>query len=217
LSGVPTVINTFVDSGGTLDDFSYLLRIDDMAAPVNAEYNDWGLCSLADIEKEVRHQPDDPALGLVDYDPFIEPDDCPTPTPSASPSETPSATPTATAASSPTPSGTPTATVTPTGTLGPGQQVAWGDANCSGAADPVDALLTLRDDAGLSTNTGDCPDFGTSISLLASALVWGDIDCSGGVDPVDALKLLRFDAALGVNQPQGCPALGVEVTIVPSS
>lgn len=134
----------------------------------------------------------------------------PTPTPTLAP------TPTATATATPTPTPTGTATPTPTATATPaGQTVVWGDDNCSGQADPVDALLTLRDDAGLSTNTGTCPAFGTSVSeLVASVLSWGDIDCNGVIDPVDALKLLRFDAALGASQGAGCPPLGSEITIV---
>jgi uncharacterized delta-60 repeat protein len=90
----------------------------------------------------------------------------------------------------------------------------WGDNNCSGDADPVDSLLTLRFDAGLPTNTGDCPALGDSVDVsIAELRVWGDLDCSGEVNPVDSLKLLRFDAGLGVTQPAGCPEPGAEVTV----
>ena len=89
----------------------------------------------------------------------------------------------------------------------------WGDANCSGPPPgPVDALLTLRFDAGLSTNTGDCPDFGESVSALVVAVfIWGDVDCSGSVSPVDSLKLLRYDAGLSVSQNTGCPVIGAPI------
>jgi subtilisin family serine protease len=99
--------------------------------------------------------------------------------------------------------------------LGPGPlQVAWGDGNCSGAADPVDSLLTLRHDAGLGVNTGACPDFGDVVDVLNASLhPWGDVDCSGLVNPIDSLKLLRFDAGLGVSQAANCPQLGSQVTI----
>ncbi len=44
---------------------------------------------------------------------------------------------------------------------------------------------------------------------------WGDVDCSGGdVIPVDSLKILRYDAGLSVKQEVGCPAIGVDVTLV---
>lgn len=101
-----------------------------------------------------------------------------------------------------------TATPVPTDTL------TWGDWNCSGEADPVDSLFTLRFDAGLSTNTDNCPDMGAPVDLLiASALTWGDIDCSGAANPIDALKLLRFDAGLSTTKEQGCPDIGSEVLV----
>jgi len=109
----------------------------------------------------------------------------------------------------------PTATPTPTETPPAGQTVSWADANCSGPPpNPVDALLTLRNDAGLPTDTGECPALGTTVDVLfASPHVWGDIDCKDGVTPVDALKILRFDAGLDVTQEAGCPEMGQEVQI----
>jgi CSLREA domain-containing protein len=119
------------------------------------------------------------------------------------------------AVDTPTPSPSPGG-ATPTASPAPAQEVIWGDNNCSGSADPVDSLLTLRFDAGLSANTGDCPPLGASVDVIsASAHLWGDIDCSAQLpDPVDSLKLLRFDAGLSVSQGPGCPAMGAEVTIV---
>jgi parallel beta-helix repeat protein len=163
----------------------------------------------------------------------------PTPTPVASPTASVSPSPTLTA----TPTGTsgPSISPTPTQTQGPGEsptptstsspttsitagptisptaapdQLIWGDANCSGAADPVDSLLTLRHDAGLAANTGDCPDIGTQVDVTTAALrLWGDVDCNEAINPVDSLKLLRFDAGLSVAQNGGCPLVGSEVTI----
>jgi hypothetical protein len=95
-----------------------------------------------------------------------------------------------------------------------GEMLVWGDDNCSGAADPVDSLLTLRFDAGLNTNTGDCPELGQVVEVaLASPHPWGDVDCSGAVDPVDSLKLLRYDAGLSVSQEEGCPEIGSGVLV----
>ncbi|MEX1195622.1 MAG: thrombospondin type 3 repeat-containing protein, partial [Dehalococcoidia bacterium] len=69
-----------------------------------------------------------------------------------------------------------------------GEDRIWGDNNCSGSADPVDALLALRFDAGLPTNTGACPAMGVVVDVLgASPHPWGDIDCTGDVGPVDGL------------------------------
>jgi len=99
-------------------------------------------------------------------------------------------------------------------TLGP-QAFIWGDNDCSGSVTPVDSLLTLRYDAGLSADTGDCPDFGQVVDVEnASPHPCGDIDCSGAVNPIDSLKLLRHDAGLGVTQEAGCPAINSEVTVV---
>jgi hypothetical protein len=121
--------------------------------------------------------------------------------------------PTATPTSEPTPSDTPSPT-----SPGAGLPVRWGNNNCSGDGDdppdPVDSLIVLRHDGGLSTNTGDCPDMGTAVSLLvATALTWGDVDCSGSVNPVDSLKILRFDGGLEVAQETGCPEMGDTVTL----
>jgi hypothetical protein len=94
-----------------------------------------------------------------------------------------------------------------TATPKPPTSVVWGDNDCSIAPpNPVDSLLTLRFDAGLSVNMGGCPPFGSAIS--GSSLKWGDVDCSGDVGPIDALKILRFDAGEAVSQAAGCPALG---------
>ncbi len=107
-----------------------------------------------------------------------------------------------------------TPTPTPTGTPPEGESVVWGDHNCSGSADPVDSLLTLRHDAGLGANTGDCPNMGQVVDVQnASPHPWGDVDCGGEVTPVDSLKLLRFDAGLSVAQASGCPPIGVAVTV----
>jgi hypothetical protein len=120
--------NTFIDSGGSLSDANHLLALGDIQTNINATYNDWGLCSASEIEQEVYHQVDNPAQGLVDFDPFIAPSSCsstPTPTPTA----TPTPTPTPTATPSPTPTPGPTRTVTiPAGS--------WANFAWSGASTP---------------------------------------------------------------------------------
>jgi hypothetical protein len=121
--------------------------------------------------------------------------------------------------STPTPSPSPTPSSTPSPEPTPeGQQVAWGNNNCSGngldAPDPVDGLFVLRFDGGLSTDTGDCPDMGDPVVFsVASVLMWGDADCDLSVNPVDSLKILRFDGGLNVTQEQGCPKIGDIVTL----
>ncbi len=106
-------------------------------------------------------------------------------------------------------------TPTPSPTSAGGETVVWGDNNCSGEANPVDSLLTLRFDAGLGTNTGTCPDMGQVVDVQNASLhPWGDVDCGGEITPVDSLKLLRYDAGLSVSQPDDCPLIGAQVTIV---
>jgi hypothetical protein len=94
----------------------------------------------------------------------------------------------------------------------------WGDAQCDEVAGPVDSLITLRFDAGLSVNVGDCPPLAKPVQVLevsAAGLVdpqpWGDVDCDEEINPVDALKILRYDAALNYTQEPDCPPIGAEV------
>ena len=161
------------------------------------------------------------AVGTSCGAPTEEPTDPPTPapaTPSASSGAT--ATPsTPTQSSGPTTTDDPPATAvetatTPASTPGQGNAV-WGDNNCSGEANPVDSLITLRFDAGLGADTGECPDMGQIVEVQnASPHPWGDVDCGGDVTPVDSLKLLRHDAGLSVARVDGCPEIGTSVTIV---
>lgn len=103
---------------------------------------------------------------------------------------------------------------TPSPTLAP-RTLAWGDVNCSGGVDSVDALGLLRYVAGLSVSqTERCPNVGTAVEVLGAQRAWGDVDCSGAVDSVDSLKVLRYVAGLSAPAPAGCPGIGetVEVT-----
>jgi len=80
-----------------------------------------------------------------------------------------------------------------------------GDANCDGAVSPVDSLIVLRYDAGLSVTPPEA-------CILATA----DVNCDGEVNPVDSLGILRFDAGLPLSQPDDCPPLGVASASAPS-
>ena len=53
------------------------------------------------------------------------------------------------------------------GLLPEGVEATWGDNNCSGAAGPVDSLLTLRFDAGLAVSQAQgCPGIGTTVTIF---------------------------------------------------
>ena len=79
----------------------------------------------------------------------------------------------------------------------------------------MDSLFVLRGDAGLPTNTGNCPNMGQDIEVLnASPHIWGDVDCTGAMTPVDSLKILRFDAGLSASQEVNCPEMASGVVVV---
>jgi hypothetical protein len=69
-----------------------------------------------------------------------------------------------------------------------------GDTNCNTQINSVDALLVLRQSAGLPVNAECLPN--------------GDVNCDGTINSVDALLILRFSASLPVNYPPGCPPIG---------
>jgi uncharacterized protein YkwD len=68
-----------------------------------------------------------------------------------------------------------------------------GDANCDGTVSPIDAILVLRYDAGLSVTGTSCVGGGLNINAA-------DIVVDGTplpkIDPVDSLMILRKDAGL---------------------
>jgi hypothetical protein len=87
--------------------------------------------------------------------------------------------------------------VLPRGSLAslPVNQPVHGDGSCNGAVDAVDALLALRDVAGM-------PNLGLCLPEV------GDTDCSGQLSSVDALILLRHLAGLTISPAEGCPVPG---------
>ncbi len=123
----------------------------------------------------------------------------PTPTSATTSTTSPTNTPVNTLTPTPSPSTsgtpTPTATTTPAATATPPGHGLLGDVDCDSDVDSVDALLVLRDAAGLP-HQGGC----------AAA---GDVDCDGDEDTVDALFILRHVAALPTSLPQGCGPIGV--------
>jgi hypothetical protein len=82
----------------------------------------------------------------------------------------------------------------------------FGDVDCSGGVNSVDALKVLRFGAGLGVSQSDpCVDLGQT---LPNTELQGDVDCSNTVNAVDALKLLRYGAGLSVAQNNPCPDVG---------
>ena len=96
----------------------------------------------------------------------------------------------------------------------PGTERLWGDSDCNNSVNPIDSLKTLRSDAGLSVSqTGDCPDIGSNVTVDGTPRLWNDVDCNGAVSPIDSLKTLRHDAGLSVSQSPGCPSMATSVTV----
>jgi len=153
-----------------------------------------------------------------------------TPTPTESPSPSPTATPTGTASATPTPTATATPGGTPhpslispspplsesaTPTLPASQTVAWGNNDCRGGIDSVDALIGLQFVAFLPyTQDSPCPIMGNEFNISVAglgALRWGDVNCDSGVDSVDALAVLRHVAHLPATPIPACPELDEQV------
>jgi hypothetical protein len=86
----------------------------------------------------------------------------------------------------------------------------FGDADCNGAVQSVDALKLMRFRVGLaSTQTPPCPPINVPVAAgMAAPRPMGDVDCSGVVSAIDALKVLRHAAGLPVAQETPCPILG---------
>ncbi|TMB98798.1 MAG: glucose sorbosone dehydrogenase [Chloroflexi bacterium] len=70
-----------------------------------------------------------------------------------------------------------------------------GDVDCDQVIDSVDALLLLRQAAGISTQ-------------VPCATSGGDVNCDGKITSVDALHVLRYAAGLPSMTPAGCTPVG---------
>jgi len=105
-----------------------------------------------------------------------------------------------TATPSLTPSPSPTLSSTPAG-------FEFGDVDCDGQINSVDALKVLNYGAGLSYNqTEPCQNIGSEI--LTNGEQQGNVDCDGTVNSVDALKLLLYSAGLKYRQSEPCSNIG---------
>jgi hypothetical protein len=83
----------------------------------------------------------------------------------------------------------------------------FGDVDCSGAVNSVDALKVLRYASALGYGqTEPCEKIGTG--TLPNGKMQGDVDCTNAVNSVDALKLLRFASNLPYSQTEPCPGIG---------
>jgi uncharacterized repeat protein (TIGR02543 family) len=91
----------------------------------------------------------------------------------------------------------------------------WGDVDCDGDVDAVDALKILRHVVRLAVSQEEpCPDIGSTVTVNGTPRLWGDVDGDGDVDAVDALQILRHVVRLPVAQRPGTPPIGSRVLVV---
>ncbi len=98
----------------------------------------------------------------------------------------------------------------------------WGDLNCQGTVDPVDALYPLRFVAGYNVYIPEGICWDTQMGMLPDTVLqieggpqvqWADVDCNGKITAVDALWILRYVVGLGVPEFAGCPEIGAMTTL----
>lgn len=89
----------------------------------------------------------------------------------------------------------------------------WGDADCSGDVQALDALQELAELSGLSVAepVPGCPAVDSGVSVAGTSARWGDFDCNGTVDGADAAFILRKVADLAPAAAPGCPYVGWKV------
>lgn len=98
----------------------------------------------------------------------------------------------------------------------------WGDLDCGGEIESVEALDPLRHVIGLyfMIPEGMCQD--SPLAVFPETLLrieggpqvqWADVDCSGKISSVDALWILRYVVGLGVPDFADCPEIGVMTTL----
>jgi hypothetical protein len=179
--------NIFINPGES----SLLVRLEGAVPNINAENNKWGLCTAEEIAEKIMDGADDggspvalgTTVGIVDFDPFLKPNGCPAVTPSPSPSPTPS------------------------------PDRLWGDIDCSGILEALDALKLLLGFLVLPYDSPpSCPGVLEDVTISGTQ-DWGDIDCSGGVDASDASYVLARAAGTPRTPPPDCPAVGDAVTV----
>jgi hypothetical protein len=99
-------------------------------------------------------------------------------------------------------------------------QERWGDLNCSGEIQSVDARYPLMYIVGgfVYIPEGICEDamlFQETIVQIEGGpqVQWADVDCSGEITSIDALWLLREVAGFPAKDFPGCPVIGAMTTL----
>lgn len=98
------------------------------------------------------------------------------------------------------------------------QLLLWGDSECDGSVNAIDAALTLQYVAGLFDGEQTaCPNLGQSLPIVVESatevIQYGDVDCDGTINTIDAALLLQYVAALFDGQTNSCATIGASVPI----
>ena len=98
----------------------------------------------------------------------------------------------------------------------------WGDLNCTGEVQSVDARYPLGHVAGFEVFIPEGICWDTHMGMFPESLLqieggpqvqWADVDCNGTISSVDALWILRYVVGLGVPSFSGCPEIGAMTTL----
>lgn len=213
----PVLINLQNNGGNTLThDLGVASPARDAGSPVTPGLLTYS-CETIDQRELSRPRDGNGDLAAIcDIGALEAPGNVPTPTPfGTSPTPVPTDTPTPSPTTSATPTNGPTPSPTPsaTATLAPVQLI-WADANCLNGINPVDSLIVLRADAGLSVTLGSpCAPLGDFGLFDGTSRMWGDFDCDLSLSPIDSLKILQYDSGFQPIQTGDCPAFGSLVTL----
>ncbi len=214
----PVLINLQDNGGNTLThDLGVASPARDAGNPVTPGLLTYSCETVDQRELSRPRDGNNDLIAICDIGALEAPGNAPTATPfgTVSPTPVPTDTPTPSPTTSPTPTNGPTPSPTPsaTTTLAPVQLI-WADANCLDGINPVDSLIVLRADAGLSVTLGSpCAPLGDFGLFDGVSRMWGDFDCDLSLNPIDSLKILQYDSGFEPIQTGDCPAFGDLVTL----
>jgi Tol biopolymer transport system component len=91
----------------------------------------------------------------------------------------------------------------------------WGDNDCSGTIDELDALNALLQETGVVTGVPPCPNLGDLVTTDdQQQRPWADMNCSGTPNFDDTVLILRFVADLPADT-SACPQIGSVAQLQP--
>ena len=102
---------------------------------------------------------------------------------------------------------------TPSPTPAVSQRI-WGDSDCDGSVNPLDALAIATKRVGLEAPPQDGCMLGEGVTVNGVQRPWGDFDCNGLMDGADITFILAFNAGVPRDPlTVDCPAMEQQVTV----